>query len=221
MNTVDLVIAGMMLLSLIIGFAKGFIRELSSILAWILAGVATFWDFPILRTFMRAHFDTELIADTLASVFVCIIAFTIVSFIGTICAGFIRGTVISPIDRTFGAILSAGKGAFVLGCIEIVSGIFVQRASMPDQVVQSSLMRFIYYISDGLQSAIPSGLRAFMNDFIAQKGATDENFDNSSEDSDVKELGTLAPKTVNSAPGGKYTDDQRDQLNRVIQSVEN
>ncbi|MDR0630988.1 MAG: CvpA family protein [Holosporales bacterium] len=219
MNSVDLIIIGVMSIALIVGFSKGFIRELSSILAWVLAGIATFWDFPLLRTFMRAHFDTAFIADIIASVFVCVIAFTIVSFIGTVCAGFIRGTVISPVDRTFGAILGMAKYALVLGAIELVAHIFVPRASMPDQIIQSSFIRFIHYVSDCLQTALPNELQAFLHEFSGAKPVPDESAIIVDE-TEVKELGTLEPKSVTGAVGGGYTSDQNDQLNRILGSSE-
>ncbi|MDR1208612.1 MAG: CvpA family protein [Holosporales bacterium] len=217
MNSVDLIIIVAMSISLIVGFSKGFIRELSSILAWVLAGIATFWDFPLLRTFMRSHFETSIVADIIASVFVCVIAFTIVSLIGTVCAGFIRGTIISPIDRAFGAILSMAKYALILGAVEVATSVFVPRTSMPDQVIQSSLIRVIYYISDCIQAALPCELQIFMREFSGPKSAQEET-SIIMDDAELKELATLEPKAVDGSAGGRYTSDQIDQLNRVISS---
>ncbi|MDR1907611.1 MAG: CvpA family protein [Holosporales bacterium] len=218
MNTVDFVILGVMLISVIIGFAKGFIRELSSILAWILAGIATFWDIPMLRTFMRAHFDTVFIADVAAVAFACIIAFTIVSFIGTICSGFVRGTFISPLDRFFGAALSGCKCVFLLSCIEIGTGFFVPRNALPDKIVQSSLIGIIYYVSDQLQKALPPKIQSLFKEFSNQKGVVEESVPNENNP-EVENLGKLEPKKPDDSSSGVYTDDQIDQLNRVIGST--
>ncbi|MDR1597391.1 MAG: CvpA family protein [Holosporales bacterium] len=218
MNTVDFAILGVISISGIIGFAKGFVRELSSILAWILAGVATFWDIPFLRTFMQAHFETAFIANIVAIVLACVIAFTIVSFIGTVCAGFIRGTILSPIDRIFGALLSSGKCVLLLSCVEIATGFFVTREAVPDSIAQSTLIVWIYYVSDQLQKAMPEKVQTFIKDFANQKSIPDDNFaDISNSDPEVENLGTLAPKTPDDLTSGAYTSDQRDRLNIVIQ----
>jgi hypothetical protein len=115
----------------------------------------------------------------------------------------------------FGAILSMAKYALVFGAIEVVTNVFVPRASMPDQVIQSSLVRVIYYIGDCIQAALPRELQVFMREFSGPQTASEES-SMVVDDAELKELGTLEPKAVDGATGGRYTSDQIDQLNRIL-----
>lgn len=222
MNSIDLFILGIMLLTALIGASKGFIRELSSIMAWILAGIATFWDIPVLRTFMRSHFETAFVADIIAGVFVFVIAFTIVSLIGTMCSSFIRGTMISPIDRSLGSLLGGTKGFFIISCVELFAVCFIPRNEMPAQVQQSSFIGYVYELSDWIRAALPQEIRQFFDELAYKNNSSysyKEETSVAENDEKIKELAILSPKTITEdTTGGVYTEDQKDHLNRVLDS---
>jgi membrane protein required for colicin V production len=198
MNIVDVVLLGVVFLTLLVGFWRGFIREFSSIMAWLLAGVATFWDIPILRTFIRSKVESALIADVITGVCVFIIAFVIISLIGTICAGFVRGTVLSPIDRALGGVLGGAKGAFLLCAANIIAECFVTRGEMPELIAQSFIMSFyVHDMSDALYPFLPEPIREYLaklksNNFSPLEVVPKSN--STATDEDVEDLGTLKPK---------------------------
>lgn len=171
LNTLDLCLMGAMGITALIGLSRGFIRELSSIMAWILAGIATFWDIPILQALMKAHIASAFIADIVAALLVFVIAFAIVSLVGTICANFIRGTTVSPIDRLFGTLLGATKGFFLLSCTELVVNCFWPRQEMPEIVQKSFLMPPIVQLSDGIRSVLPREMQIFLNEFSGKNAS--------------------------------------------------
>lgn len=164
LNTVDFALIGAMGVTALIGLSRGFIRELASILAWVLAGIVTFWDIPILQALMKAHISSAFVADVVAGLLVFVIAFAIVSLIGTLCANFVRGTTVSPVDRLFGTALGAAKGFFLLSCVELVAVSFVPRPEMPEGVQQSFLMPFVAEISDGVRSILPQEFQVFLSE---------------------------------------------------------
>ena len=221
MNIVDIFIIVAVLITTIIGITRGFIKELSSITAWVLAGVATFWDIPILRTFMRSKFSSVLVSDVLTGVSAFVIAFVIVSLIGTICAGMIRGTVISSIDRSFGSILGAAKGVLLISCIEIISGSFISREEMPDQVKQSFFANYyIYKVSDFVYELLPAQITSYLDDIKAKNSMfssqyKEEKRDSIVSDEDLENLGTLKTKKIENN-NESYTRQQIDKLNSVL-----
>lgn len=167
-NTVDLALVGAMGLTALIGLSRGFIRELASILAWVLAGIVTFWDIPILQALMSAHISSAFIADVVTGLLVFIIAFAIVSLVGTLCANFVRGATLSPVDRLFGICLGAAKGFFLLSCVELMAVCFVPRPEMPEVVRKSFLMPYVAEISDGIRSVLPKELQVFLNELSSK-----------------------------------------------------
>lgn len=235
----DLIIGGILLVTLAVGVSRGFIREVTSVLAWILAGIATFWDIPLLRTFMASHFSSVLIADAMAAVVAFVIAFTIISLIGTVCASLVRGSFISPLDRGLGALAGILKGVVLLSGLEIVVSCFVPRTAMPEAVRSGYLMPIIYQVSDFIYAQLPASAKEHLGRLAKQNlslmasspasGSKTSTESNSSAQPEkkpeeptkpteaVKELGQLEPK-AEASPGGLYTEDQNERLNRVMET---
>lgn len=224
MNTVDFCVLSAIGITALIGIARGFIRELSSIMAWVLAGVATFWDVPFVNAFMRSHFESSFLADIITTVAVFLIAFIIVSLIGTVCASFIRGSMISPIDRLFGALLGSTKGIILISCLELISVCFVARNEMPSMIQQSVLIPYIYNLSDFVRSTLPDKARNFLDDLTYKNGSmtlaqaqASRPVSPAKEGGDkLKELSTLIPKNP-AGEEGSYTQTQQAHLNKILE----
>jgi membrane protein required for colicin V production len=222
MNIVDVCIIGAALVTLLIGISRGFVREFSSIMAWVLAGIATFWDIPILRTFMRSKIESALISDVIAALCVFTIAFIIISLIGTIFSGIIRGTIVSPIDRALGMLLGFLKGIVLVCCFNIVAECFVLRRDMPEPIKQSVIMNcYLYDVSEAIKSVLPNDVKEFLNSLSEKDGslASEEHVKDSRKDevseNDVENLSILRPKQSD-AEEGNYTKQQNDQLKMLV-----
>lgn len=225
----DLSVLGFLLITLAVGVSRGFIREVSSVLAWILAGIATFWDFPLLKSFTRTHIDMPLVADAVAMIAVFVIAFTIISLIGTVCANLVRGTLISPVDRTLGAVAGLLKGVVLLGVLEILVSCFLPRSSLPRSVQKTLCKPFIDTVGDAIRQCLPEVIQNQLNSLHkalaspasslpapAQEGLKSEGMTTVSDK--VKALGELEPRPETS-PGGVYTEEQKEQLNRFVENA--
>lgn len=223
MNSVDLILMGIVLITFLIGLWRGFIREFSSIMAWTLAGIATFWDVPFLRTFMRSHIHSSLMADLAAGVCVFLIAFIIISLMGTICAGFVRGSLVSSIDRSLGSLLGAFKGIVILCGLNIMAECFMERTAMPEIVQKSFVVHFyLYQGSDLLFSLLPQSIKNYLIELrqnnaslqqdFSTKDATDVSQETQETNQKVIEMGTLRPKIETK----EYTKQQFDQLNQLL-----
>lgn len=224
----DLSVLGFLLVTLAIGVSRGFIREVSSVLAWILAGVASFWDFPLLNSFARSHIDMPLVADAVAMIAVFVIAFTIISLIGTVCANLVRGTLISPVDRTLGALAGLFKGVILLGVLELFVSCFLPRTSLPPSIQNSLLKSLVDQVSDTLRQCLPESVQSQLNSLHKNLAspfpsaqplpALEPVTDPAVTTDKVKELGELGTKPSPAADSA-YTPEQTEQLNRLVEGV--
>ncbi|GHS92881.1 hypothetical protein AGMMS49949_05510 [Alphaproteobacteria bacterium] len=215
MNPIDLSLLGALLLMGILGFSRGFIGELSRILAWILALVATFWDIPLLQTFVRARLESRFVADIVVSGLVFIIAFTIISLIGSLCSGLIRGTVISPLDRVLGCVLGAAKCAFLLSCLSIMATCFLPLSEMPDFIQKSSLVPYVIQTGDTIQKLLPKSLQNFLEELTKKhEGSTEKILENGEA---VEGLAKLEPKKMEGEEGAAYSKEQSTSLDHFVE----
>jgi len=72
-NLVDLGVAGIILLSGLIAFSRGLVREILSIGAWVAAAVATIYGLPHLRDIARGYIKVPLIADAVTGVTIFVV----------------------------------------------------------------------------------------------------------------------------------------------------
>ena len=131
MNPLDLGVIGIIALSAIFAFARGFVREALSIVAWVGAGAITLYGF----TGVYAHVDPR-VHDPLLSQLIAGFGLFVASLIGlTILTGLVAGAAcgraaLSPIDRTLGFIFGVARGAFLVSLAYLLLDVTVCRRTI-------------------------------------------------------------------------------------------
>ena len=158
----DFVVIGVLLLSAILAYIRGFTREMFSLLGWVGAAAAAWFLLPYTEPYARKIVNDVLAARIIASVAVFIVVLFAITFIGAPIAGRIRDSQFSSMDRVFGGIFGVVRGAvlLVLGYLVLVSfyptdsqipwmrdamskryleqGLRVAEGLLPEGVIQSS-----------------------------------------------------------------------------------
>lgn len=117
---IDICCAAIVFVSLLIGYFRGFIRSLLSVVSWVVAAWAT-WQYAHLMTpyLTQFHLDPalQIIAANLILFFVVLLLAAIVS---AIIARLIVLDSISGIDRTMGAAFGIARGVAIVLILAIV-----------------------------------------------------------------------------------------------------
>ena len=114
MNPLDLGVVAVLGLSAIFAFARGFVREALSIVAWVGAALITFYIYANVEAAVEPMVHNPLLSGLIGiagTFIVCLIVLTIVTGIA---ARAVRTTGLSPIDRTLGFVFGLLRGAFIL-----------------------------------------------------------------------------------------------------------
>ncbi len=161
----DFIVVGVLLLSAILAFVRGFTRELFSLLGWVGAAAAAWFLLPYTEPYARQIVDDTLAARIIASVAVFIVALFAITFIGSPVSGRVRDSHFSSMDRLLGGVFGVVRGAvlIVLGYLVLVS--FYPKDSqipwMRDAVSKPYLERGLR-VAEGLlpEGVIQSGRKA-------------------------------------------------------------
>ena len=161
----DFVVIGVLLLSAILAFIRGFTREMFSLLGWVGAAAAAWFLLPYTEPYARQIVDDVLAARIIASVAVFIVVLFAIAFIGSPVSGRVKDSHFSSLDRLLGGVFGAVRGGvlIVLGYLVLVS--FYPKDSqipwMRDAVSKPYLERGLR-IAEGLlpEGVIQSGRRA-------------------------------------------------------------
>lgn len=128
----DAIVLGVMLLSCLFAFFRGFVKEILSLGAWIGAGLITLFYFKDVAKWLTPHFKSEMVAGGLATLglyIVSLIAFSIVN--GIIMRMMKEGGDIGILDNTLGLIFGAFRGAFILSLGYLILTIVMTEDSYP------------------------------------------------------------------------------------------
>jgi membrane protein required for colicin V production len=121
MNGADYLFVGILLVSLVYGLVRGFVRESISLLAW-LAGLWLAWRFayvlyPYLGGALAAPGLREWLARILMLMLVLLVGGVIGSLVGYLMA---RAAGLSLVDRALGAAFGLVRAAVIIGAFALV-----------------------------------------------------------------------------------------------------
>lgn len=114
MNPLDLGVIAVIGLSAIFAFARGFVREALSIVAWVGAGFITLYSYPAVEKIVEPMVHNPLLSGLAGVAGTFIVSLIVLTVITGIAARAVRSTGLSPVDRTLGFVFGLVRGAFIL-----------------------------------------------------------------------------------------------------------
>ena len=168
MNALDLAILGVIAISAIFAFARGFVREVLSIVAWIGAGLTTLYAFNHVYRLVIRFVTTPLLADLIAGAGLFVTSLIVLTILTGYLARFVQSSALSPIDRTLGLIFGLARGAVLVSLAYLMVDISLPQSDRPGWIKQAKSEPFLAQGAELLRSALPEPLQ------IKATAATDE-----------------------------------------------
>lgn len=218
-NAVDIMVALVLLISALLAFSRGAVREIMGVGAWVGAVLAAYFGFAYARPYARELIpQSDAAADAVAAAVPFIVALIILTIINQIIAGRIQRSRLGALDRTLGLIFGLLRGA-VLICLAYM--LFVYTVKEPDRPEWVAEARTLPYIEQGA-----AAIRKLVPEDLQEK--TGEQADQAMED--VRKL-QEAEETIRAltepVPANKPKDDdagygnrERKQLDGLTESVD-
>lgn len=143
---IDYVIIGVIALSLLSGFIRGFFREFLSFIVWVAAFLITFNYYPLAIKYIT-FFNEELL-QTLSAIAILFIG---VLFIGTILVQiicrFVNFSGFSGTDRILGILFGFLRGVVIVSILIFIAKTFSSLATT-DEWQQSQLIPYFHNVVD-------------------------------------------------------------------------
>jgi membrane protein required for colicin V production len=144
MNWVDLAAIGVVVISAILAFMRGFVREVLGIFAWAAAAyIAVTFDDAVRPQFRQWISSTD-IADPVSYVALFVVALLVFSLFTSLIAKGVRSIGLSGIDRSLGVLYGAARGAVLLMVAYIIGGLLTAPDKWPEPVQTARLLPSIY-----------------------------------------------------------------------------
>lgn len=163
-NPIDILVAVVLLLSGLLAFSRGAVREVLGIGAWVGAGFAAIYGFSYAREFFRKVIENHLVADAVAGLAVFLVALILLAVFSQVIASRIQGSKFGALDRALGFIFGLLRGAVLL-CLAYM--LFIWAMAEEDRPPWIAKARTLPYIIKGAEA-----IRWIVPDELEEKAKT-------------------------------------------------
>jgi membrane protein required for colicin V production len=159
MNPVDIGVIAVIGLSAVFAFARGFVREALSIVAWVGAGFVTLYGFNAVYAIVDPMVHNPLLSQLIAGFGLFIACLIVLTIITGVVASTVRSSGLSPIDRTLGFVFGLLRGAFIVCLAYLLLDVSVQKNDRPAWLRDAKSEPYLQQGADMLRNFLPESLR--------------------------------------------------------------
>lgn len=163
LNLLDGIVIAIVLLSAFLAMFRGFVREVLSIAAWVVAGVAAILFFDQLLPTVQDYVANELIASAIAAFSIFIVTLILVSIITMKISDYVIDSRIGFIDRTLGFAFGAARGLLLV----VIGAVFFNwlvPQDKPEIVANARVYPILSELGSELVAALPDNPDAAFQD---------------------------------------------------------
>ena len=215
MNPVDFAIIGVVLLSAIFSFARGFVREALSIVAWAGAAYITIVGFDWVFGQVELHVHNPLLSQVIAGFGLFVASLIVLTVITSVIARLVHFTGLTPIDRTLGFIFGLTRGAFLVCVAYLLLVMFVQQDDWPPLIRDARSGPYLQEGAGVLKSFLPENFKVKSADAFDQLFAPSGDLAKKASNALANPTPTATVKSGTAAVPNYPANDRRD-LDRVI-----
>ena len=217
MNPLDLAVIGIVALSAIFAFARGFVREALSIIAWVGAGAITLYGFNWVYGQIEPRVHDRLLSQVAAGFGLFVISLVLLTILTGMVLRTVRASGLSPIDRTLGFIFGLARGAFLVCLAYLLLVVSVQPNDWPGWIREAKSEPYLHEGADVLRSFLPESLK--IKSAEAADSAAKALSPAVEADKAIRALTNPAPASAakpESAPAPAYRPGDQRNLDRLI-----
>ena len=161
MTNFDYIVLALLMISALVGFGRGAVRELVALLALIVGGAAALFGLPYALPAAGRVIHTPWLAAAVALVALFGSAYVAMRLIGAVLARRLRGSnVLGALDRTVGLIIGLARGFVFLGALYLMFIAATPEDLRPKWIVEARTWPLVRDMGRVLVSLTPKGVDA-------------------------------------------------------------
>jgi len=160
LNPLDLGVIGVIGLSAVFAFARGFVREALSIVAWVGAAAITLYGFNWVYAQVDPRVHNPLLSQVISGFGLFVISLIVLTILTGFVARMVHASGLSPIDRTLGFIFGLARGAFLVCLAYLLLDVSVQPNDRPGWIREAKSGLYLHEGADVLKGFLPESLKA-------------------------------------------------------------
>lgn len=190
LNNLDVIFLILIGLSALVGIARGFTKELLSIVGWLVAAVCVYYLTPIINPIMKNYISSEMLSTLVSGMLILLVVCIFWVLAVDKIASSIRQSKLSPLDRIFGMFFGILRGVIVVVLIEMMIVSVIPEDSKKGVFAESKIFQIAGDIATPVREMIPEETLDSLHEQIEKygfKSAEEEKEDAKEETKDKKD----------------------------------
>ena len=173
----DIVLIVVMLISGLLAMVRGFMREVLSITAWVLAAGATLYSYTKLLPYAKQYFNNDIVAAAAVVGGVFLVTLLVVSVLTVRISDMVLDSRVGALDRTLGFLFGLGRGLIIVVVAYMFFDWLVPDRSKPDWVMHAKSKVVSSSTGEWLKDAVAGERRSTILKKLKQPRPEDETPD--------------------------------------------
>jgi membrane protein required for colicin V production len=209
----DIVLLVVMLVSGLLAMVRGFMREVLSITAWLLAAAATLYAYAKLLPFAKQYFNNDIVAAVAVVGGVFLVTLLVVSVLTVRISDMVLDSRVGALDRTLGFLFGLARGFFLVLIAFVFLNWLVDQKSQPKWITDAKSLTVLKTAGDSLRQMLPKNLDALYQKYKQRREQQEP------QDSDPGRHGALVSPADKLAQAG-YDPGGRIGMPGVVEALE-
>jgi membrane protein required for colicin V production len=151
----DIILIGVMLISALLAMIRGFMREVLSIAAWVIAALVTLYLYNKLLPLAKSYFNNDIIAAAVVVGGTFLATLLIVSIITVRFSDMVLDSRVGALDRTLGFLFGLARGLIIVVVAFLFFAWLVPDRSQPEWIRSAKSRIVLQGTGDWLMSMLP------------------------------------------------------------------
>lgn len=164
---IDAIILGVLFISILIGWFRGAVKEICSVISWVLSGYLAWKLFPIGLELVREHISQPLLAKLVTGFSLFVVFMLVLSLLTYLFSALVRNSVFSIADKFCGSLYGIVRGILVIAIVEFGLTYYVFNEP-PAAFQQSKLLPYVKNISQMLFLMLPDNIQKELTGYLSK-----------------------------------------------------
>ena len=177
LNNMDIAILVIVGISALIALGRGLVKEVLSIVGWVLAGAAVIYLLPVLNPFTPKYIESGWMAGIATAAFILIVFMIVWIYATAGVVGKIRTSKLSGLDRLLGLFFGIVRAFLLIVLMYILISWMMPVKSQPDLLRKSKYFQIAGNFAEPIEKLIPKDTLDAIKEKTSEVGLTGDDDD--------------------------------------------
>src|SRR6202049_2149299 len=151
----DIILIAVMLISALLAMIRGFMREILSMAAWVIAALVTLYSFTKLLPLAKTYFNNDIVAYAVVIGGTFLLTLLLVSVVTVRFSDMVLDSRVGALDRTLGFLFGLARGLIIVVVAFLFFAWLVPGKTQPAWVANAKSKVVLQSTGDWLMSMLP------------------------------------------------------------------